>query len=177
MPQKKQINQDRIFIGLGSNVGDPLYQLFTAVRLINKKAGAIVHTSSIYETEAWGKVDQEIFLNMVIEIQSNLSPFHLLYELQKIERQLKKGKKALWGPRRIDLDIIYYGDKIIEESQLIIPHPNMYLRNFVLVPLNEIAPEFVHPVFNVRSDELLEKCEDELNVKHFTRGDENWEYV
>ena len=156
--KSKKVN--RVFIALGSNLGDHRYYLISALKGINDVIGEIIGGSSFYETAPWGDIHQADFLNAVCEIETDLEPNPLLYGLMAIERWLGKQKKSKWGPRTIDLDIIYYDEKIIAEKDLIIPHPNMYLRNFVLTPMMEVAPDFIHPVLKKTTRSLLRDCPD-----------------
>jgi len=132
------IMENKIYIGLGTNMGDKEKNLSTALEKI-KKIAEIVKKSSIYETDPVGYEKQDKFLNMVIEIQTILSPQTLLEQLQKIEKKMGRIKNIINGPRIIDLDILLYGKKKIKKKNLIIPHPRMHERNFVLEPLSEIT--------------------------------------
>jgi 2-amino-4-hydroxy-6-hydroxymethyldihydropteridine diphosphokinase len=163
MPQKSS-KLNRVFIALGSNLGDRLLYLQQALDKIDKRLGPIVRCSSLYESAAWGDRDQQDFYNAMCEIHTEITPLNLLGELQSMEKELGKSKTRIWGPRTLDLDIIYYGQKIIVEKDLIIPHPNMYLRNFVLQPLAEIAPEFIHPLMKKKTKSLLRECPDQTNI-------------
>lgn len=135
-----------VFLGLGSNVGDRENQLKKAIRLLDEQPGIkVVKVSSFYETEPVGYVDQPDFLNLCVEIQTELSPKAVLESGLAIEQQLHRVRKERWGPRTLDIDILLYGDQIIEEEDLTIPHPRMTERAFVLIPLQEIAPNKVEP--------------------------------
>ncbi|RIN77706.1 2-amino-4-hydroxy-6-hydroxymethyldihydropteridine diphosphokinase [Staphylococcus simulans] len=135
-----------VFLGLGSNVGDRENQLKEAIRLLDEQPGIkVVKVSSFYETEPVGYVDQPDFLNLCVEIQTELSPKAVLESGLAIEQQLHRVRKERWGPRTLDIDILLYGDQIIEEEDLTIPHPRMTERAFVLIPLQEIAPNKVEP--------------------------------
>ncbi|WP_100065029.1 2-amino-4-hydroxy-6-hydroxymethyldihydropteridine diphosphokinase [Miniphocaeibacter massiliensis] len=133
------------FIALGSNIGERKKYIKSALDLISKRVGKILKESSVIETEPYGYTEQENFLNLVIKVETDLSPRELLNELMDIERELDRVRKITWGPRTIDLDIIYYEDKIVDEVDLHIPHIDIYNRNFVLGPLVEIEEEFVDP--------------------------------
>lgn len=132
-------------IALGSNMGDREMYLRRAWEEIEGRAGHITKTSSIMETEAYGYTDQDNFLNMVLEIETGLSPHRLLAELLTIEAELGRVRTIHWGPRTIDLDIIYYGDQIIDDDDLRVPHPDLHNREFVLKPIAEIEPEWYDP--------------------------------
>lgn len=134
-----------VYIALGSNLGNREKYLEKTIKKISEFA-QITKKSSIYETKPVGYKDQGDFLNMVIEITTQLRPYELLKKLQKIETSLKRKREIKNGPRTIDLDIIFYNYEIINEKNLKIPHPEMHKRNFVLNPLVEIAPFMIHPV-------------------------------
>jgi 2-amino-4-hydroxy-6-hydroxymethyldihydropteridine diphosphokinase len=157
-----------IFLLLGSNVGDRPGQLSMAIDLIEKEIGKTIVMSKIYETAPWGKADQPHFLNRAIEIESQFSPHELLNKVKSIEQTLGRTRLEKWGERSIDIDIIYFEDKIIDSSHLVIPHPHIAERRFVLTPLVEISPEFVHPLLKKSNTELLMECKDTLDVTAFT---------
>ncbi len=116
---------------------------------------AVTARSGMYETKAWGVVNQPDFINMCVGIETRLTPFQLLDALQAIEIQTGRRKSYKWGPREVDLDILFCGERVIDEERLKIPHPYAHLRGFVLEPLAEIAPEFVHPVIGQTIEHLL----------------------
>lgn len=132
-----------VYIGLGSNLGNRILHLAQAREAIPGKVGAIIHASSIYDTAPWGPVPQENYLNQVICISTTLSPRALLDQLHEIERAAGRDRKneVRFGPRTLDLDILIYGERTIDEDGLTIPHPRIGERAFVLVPLVEIAPQ------------------------------------
>ncbi len=145
-----------VIIGLGSNLGDRQRYLSKAEELIaNIDKTTINGLSSIYQTEPVGKVNQDCFLNQVMQIDTLLSPEELLAELKTIETVLGRERTIKWGPRTIDLDILFFDSFVVDQEDLVIPHSELHNRMFVLVPLNEIAPEFVHPVLNVSVSGLL----------------------
>ncbi|MDL2310344.1 2-amino-4-hydroxy-6-hydroxymethyldihydropteridine diphosphokinase [Peptostreptococcaceae bacterium OttesenSCG-928-C18] len=150
-----------VFIALGSNIGEREKYINLALEDINTKVGTILKQSSTIETKPYGYTDQEDFLNLVIKVDTELSPRKLLESLMSIEKDLDRVRLITWGPRTIDLDIIYYEDKVIEEEDLQIPHIDLYNRNFVLEPLVEIDENFIDPRKNKTVKELL----DELNKK------------
>ncbi|MBA2873035.1 2-amino-4-hydroxy-6-hydroxymethyldihydropteridine diphosphokinase [Anoxybacillus calidus] len=134
------------YIALGSNIGNRLRYLHDAVRKLDEHEQiSVVDTSSIYETEPVGYVEQDYFLNMVIQVKTTLSPFALLEVTRKIEDDLGRKREIHWGPRTLDLDILLYNQENIETEQLIIPHPRMLERAFVLVPLLELNPNICIP--------------------------------
>jgi len=148
----------KVFLGLGSNLGDREKNIQEALRLLgenNLVKG--VKTSSLYETEPEGVKEQPLFLNGVLEMETDLSPRALLDTLQAIEKQLGRKKGRKWGPRIIDLDILLYGQLIIKEKNLEIPHPLLTQRSFVLIPLAEIAPSTVHPVLKKTISDLRDE--------------------
>jgi 2-amino-4-hydroxy-6-hydroxymethyldihydropteridine diphosphokinase len=152
------------YIGIGSNLGDRFINLSTAIDLLNEKCG-VGKVSSVYETEPVGFDDQPFFLNCVAEISTKLTPHRLLEELKGIERKMGRINTFLNSPRTIDLDILFYGEEIIESQELIIPHPRLQERAFVLVPLNEIAPNFIHPVLRKTINRLLDELVKIKEVK------------
>jgi 2-amino-4-hydroxy-6-hydroxymethyldihydropteridine diphosphokinase len=156
---------NNVYLLTGGNIGDRLQNLEEACELIEEKAGKVVTRSSIYETAAWGKTDQASFLNQVLCITTPLAAEELLQELLAIELKLGRRRTEKMGPRTIDIDILFYGNEVISNSELEVPHPRMASRRFVLTPLEEIAAHFVHPVLHKTIHELLQECPDELEVK------------
>lgn len=155
----------QIFLGLGSNLGNREENLSTAQKLIEEKVGKIRSKSSIYETAAWGITEQNAFLNQVIEVESHFSPSTVLHLVLKIEKDMGRIREIKWGERSIDIDILYYNNEIISTENLAVPHPFIQERKFVLVPLCEIAPAFIHPKLKQSNLELLEKCQDSGEIK------------
>jgi 2-amino-4-hydroxy-6-hydroxymethyldihydropteridine diphosphokinase len=130
------------YLSLGSNISDRKRYLTQAVRKLNSyREIVITKISSVYETEAWGLENQDDFYNIAIEIKTNLKPYELLNLCQNIEQELQRTREIHWGPRTIDIDILLYGALDIKEDKLIVPHPYMFEREFVIAPLNEIAPD------------------------------------
>ena len=154
-----------IFLLTGGNMGDRLHNLQQAYVLIEKSAGKVTKKSSIYETAAWGYTEQAPFLNQVVCINSELEPEKLLQQLLTIEQELGRKRIEKMGPRIIDIDILFYGNLVVSEAGLIVPHPRIAERRFVLMPLNEIAANFVHPVYYKTVSDLLILCPDPLDVK------------
>jgi len=153
------------YLLLGSNLGNKEENLRTAVKLL-KKIGKVKKTSAIYETEPWGFSDERNFFNMALCLETSLKPFELLNEILKIEISIgRKRQTKQWVAREIDIDIIFYNDERINEETLVIPHPQIKNRKFVLVPLKEIAPNFIHPSFDKSITELLKECPDECEVE------------
>ncbi|SFT98785.1 2-amino-4-hydroxy-6-hydroxymethyldihydropteridinediphosphokinase [Algoriphagus locisalis] len=157
---------EKVVLILGGNKGDRSELLKSAVREVSK-LGELTLISKVYETEAWGGVAEGPFLNQVVEIKTAYSAPELLVFAQQIEKKLGRKREEHWGDRTMDIDIIYFGGKVIETSALKIPHPFLAERKFVLVPLAEILPEFVHPVLGKSSLQMLEVCEDRSEVKEF----------
>lgn len=142
---------------LGSNRGSREKYLLKAWKEI-QSAGIKIHQwSSIYETKAWGKTDQSDFLNQTIGINTKLSPLDLLHTLQGIEKKLGRERKVKWGPRKIDIDILYYENLSLEVEELKIPHPGIAERKFTLMPLNEMIPNYIHPILNKTNRQLLKE--------------------
>ena len=144
------------YLGLGSNIGDRKQQLLKAIDLIgNIKGIKVTKQSSIYETAPIGYTDQPNFLNLCLEIETELSPQQLLKHCLDIEQQLHRVREIRWGPRTLDLDILLYSDNIIETDNLSIPHPRMQERAFVLIPLNDIASDKKDPRLNQKIHDLV----------------------
>lgn len=159
-----------MFLGLGSNLGDRKVNLVNALNLLaNLPQTELVRCSSIYETEPWGFKEQPLFLNCVCEIKTSLKLKELLNCIMDIERKLgRKRTKERYGPRVIDIDILFYGSLVESNENWEIPHPAIHLRKFVLVPLNEIAPDFLHPILKKTVHQLLDECPDTLDVRFFS---------
>lgn len=152
------------FILLGTNVGNRLQNLNEACNVIGREAGKIITTSSIYKTQAWGHTEQPDFYNQVLKIETSLSPQDLLQTLLSIEKMFGRVRNEKWGPRTLDLDILFYENEVIHTTDLIIPHPGIPFRRFTLIPLEEIAPDLMHPVFQKSITHLLQECPDSLTV-------------
>lgn len=152
-----------VYLGLGTNLGDRKQNISKAIEAISLKM-SISKQSSLYETTAWGYTNQPDFLNQVIQVETNLSPLRLLNFLKKTEVKLGRVENFRYGPRLIDIDILFYDDLIKTTSRLQIPHPRIPERAFVLVPLNEIAPGYVHPVLKKTIAELLTKLPNKTGV-------------
>ncbi len=151
------------YIALGSNLGDKMATCRKALDLL-VRAGRITKVSSFYCTEPVGYPNQDDFINAVVELETGLSPLALLAACHVIEDELGRSRLVHWGPRPIDLDILLYGDQIVNSAELTIPHPLMAKRGFVLVPLSEIAPQTVHPVLRKKAVDLLNKLNDAHRV-------------
>jgi len=158
-----------IYILLGANLGDRVAQLNGALTSIEGSVGNIIKTSTVVETAAWGVEDQPSFLNQVIEVKTFLNPIEALEICQKIENQLGRIRTEKWGARVIDIDILYYDHDSINLPNLQIPHPYLQDRKFTLIPLVEIAPEYIHPILKKSNKELLAICEDVLDVHIYSK--------
>jgi 2-amino-4-hydroxy-6-hydroxymethyldihydropteridine diphosphokinase len=147
-------------LSLGSNIGDRFHLLHLAITAIEKKIGAIVKKSSIYETEPWGVQNQDFYLNQVISVKTKLPPVSVLSAILEIEEELGRTRQSHYGPRTMDIDILYYAHQIIHTENLKIPHPFIEKRRFILVPLSEMLPIMIHPILNKTHLKLLEEVND-----------------
>jgi 2-amino-4-hydroxy-6-hydroxymethyldihydropteridine diphosphokinase len=164
--QRQLTSDERIFIALGSNLGDRAGWLQQAQKkLFGAPTVQLVAASSIYETEPVGKIDQPAFLNQVIEVRTALTPDGLLSRLLRVEHELGRVRTERWGPRIIDLDLLAFGERLSRTSRLVLPHPELRRRRFVLQPWAEIAPEFIVPGFSATVEELLKNCGDNNRVQ------------
>ncbi len=154
----------RTYLHLGSNVGDRLGNLLKAKFVIQRKIGHIQLLSQVYETEAWGNTNQSSFYNQALLIRTEMTAQQVLDTIHEIENQLGRQRDEHWGPRTIDIDILFFEHEIMNTRKLTLPHPRLHERNFVLVPLEEIAPDFIHPILNKSIKELRESCPDTLQV-------------
>jgi len=168
-------NRERVFLGLGSNVGDRLRQIERAIEALRADPRMeLAACARIYETEPWGHEEQPRFLNTVVEVCTELPPRELLRKLQGIERALGRRRRGRWGPREIDLDLLLYGDRVVCEDGLQVPHPRLHERAFVLVPLAELAPEVRHPRIHKEIQDLLRALpEGERRGVRLFRGNPN----
>lgn len=155
------------YLHLGSNLGNRLENLKQCLKAMSKNRLNIVRKSYIYETEAWGLKEQNDFLNMAIKIETDLNPFELLILTQKIEKSLGRSKEIKWGPRLIDIDILYFEKTIINLEHLIIPHPHISKRRFVLQPLVDIAENWEDPVSELSIQTMLDQCIDKSKISVF----------
>ncbi|MBF0573512.1 MAG: 2-amino-4-hydroxy-6-hydroxymethyldihydropteridine diphosphokinase [Desulfamplus sp.] len=156
-----------VFISIGSNMGDKYANCIMGIEHIKKLNGTeVLEVAQFYKTEPVDYKDQDWFINSVLKIKTELEPETLMINLKKIEQQLGQyEKKVRFGPRILDLDIIFYGDMVINKDNLIIPHPRMDKRCFVLKPLCDIAPEIIHPILGYSAKELLKEVEDDQEQK------------
>jgi 2-amino-4-hydroxy-6-hydroxymethyldihydropteridine diphosphokinase len=152
------------FLLLGSNQGNRVQLLTNAIDKIKRLIGTVEKVSSIYQTAAWGKIDQPNFLNQAVIVESLLKPIEVLHVIHIIELEMGRKRVTKWGERTIDIDILYASDLILHSPNLEIPHPEIQKRRFALVPLNEIAPDFIHPILMKTTADLLSICKDTLVV-------------
>jgi 2-amino-4-hydroxy-6-hydroxymethyldihydropteridine diphosphokinase len=155
---------NKVYLLIGGNMGDRMANLDIALGLIATKLGSLVQLSARYETAAWGFTDQPDFINQALLLETSLAPHHLMSAILNIELAMGRERSIPLGPRTIDIDIIYFNNEIIDSEKLVIPHPKMSERRFVLLPLAEIAPNYIHPVFNKSNAHLLKDCGDSLAV-------------
>ena len=161
-----------IFLGLGSNVGDREDYLRKAISILGDREDIQLNRiSSIYETEPWGKTNQDFFLNQVAEIETELDPWELMAICQEIEKSLGREKNEKWGPRIIDIDLLLFGEQIVDEENLQVPHPRLSERWFVLIPLNEVASLMMIPGSGQTVQEALERCSDQGSVRLYKKVD------
>ena len=160
----------KIYLSIGSNKGNRYSFIKEALRLIHKDIGEVILISKIYETKSWG-FQSDDFLNLCILIKAELIPKKLISKLKKIEEGIgRKRNNDKIEAREIDIDILFYSNKIVNQKDLIIPHQRLHLRNFVLYPLNDIAADFIHPILLKSVNELLNECEDNDTPKESLLG-------
>ncbi|MCV9385705.1 2-amino-4-hydroxy-6-hydroxymethyldihydropteridine diphosphokinase [Reichenbachiella ulvae] len=153
------------YLLLGTNLGEKETNLRRAFESISTEIGPVITSSSIYFTSAWGKQDQDDFLNQVLKVETELPVIEVLRLCLTIEKEHGRVRYERWGTRLIDIDVLYFDDQVVNQSNLIIPHPEIQNRRFTLVPLVEIAADLVHPILQKTQSELLEICPDQLEVK------------
>ncbi|MBI3501226.1 MAG: 2-amino-4-hydroxy-6-hydroxymethyldihydropteridine diphosphokinase [Bacteroidetes bacterium] len=156
---------NKAYLLLGSNLGERENYLLDAKAQVKKNIGKIISESSLYNTAAWGKESQNDFLNQVISVETNLPAEKLLEAILSIEKKMGRERNKKWEARIIDIDILFFNDEIIRTKNLTVPHPHLHERRFALVPLAEIAADFIHPVLKKSIKSLLRECKDNLEVK------------
>ncbi len=156
-----------VYLLLGSNIGNSKTSLAKAITQIEKQIGTITRLSSLYTTAAWGNTRQPDFLNRIIIVKTALSALQTMQTILVIEEEMGRIRTVKNAPRIIDIDILFFNKEIIELEQLSIPHPQIQNRRFVLVPLNQLSPNLMHPVLKSSVHQLLLYCPDRLNVKKF----------
>ncbi len=155
---------DMLYLLLGSNLGQREEQLRRAGLLAGRYIGTLLRASSIYQTEPWGESGQPFFLNQALELSCRLSPDEVLEQIQRIEKELGRQERRRWMERELDMDILLYGQQTVNQPGLTIPHAQLAQRRFALLPLAELAPDFIHPLSGLSIAEMLRSCEDPLQV-------------
>jgi len=163
---------NEVYLCLGGNLGNCLTTFSKVCALIKQEIGKVTEQSSLYQSQAWGMENAPDFLNQVIKVETKISVEALLIILLEIEKKLgrERTETTTYQSRLIDVDILFFNKKIIKTKTLEIPHPRLHLRKFVLEPLNEIAPNFIHPILNKSISELLELCPDTGQVKKLSHA-------
>lgn len=159
----------KVFLALGTNLGDRVENLLAAIHALEPEVD-VIKCSPVYETPPWGYEDQPKFLNQVIEGETDLDPGELLEYLKGIEKMIGRERTFRYGPRLIDIDILFYDQLVIDSPPLVIPHAQMAERGFVLLPLADLAPEFIHPVSRRTISDLLSNVESD-DIQLFSTGD------
>ncbi len=160
----KKNNSNQLILSLGGNRGDIKKTFLSARNMITQEVGSIIKESSIYQTQAWGVENQADFLNQVIIVETKLSPETILEKCLAIEMELGRKRMKRWRERTIDIDLLFFNSEIIQTENLQIPHPRISERNFILHPLTEIIPDFIHPILNKSIKYLKNECSDDLKV-------------
>ena len=148
-------------IGLGSNIEPRIEALEKSILWVESLIGKVLQKSKVYESEPWGVLNQSYFLNQVVLVETELNPLEVLQYLKKIEALMGRVEGERWGPRLIDLDLLFLDREIFHSSELLLPHPRLHERNFVLLPLQEVFSEWVHPTYQMNIRDLLRYCQDE----------------
>ena len=156
-----------VYLLLGSNMGNSEQQLLDVIENITQQIGKIVNQSSLYATAAWGESKQPDFLNQVIIVESEIMALPMLDLILSIEKKMGRVRTTKNAPRVIDIDILFFNKEIIATANLTVPHPEIENRRFVLIPLNELSPNLLHPISNLPMSNLLKNCTDTLDVKKF----------
>lgn len=156
---------NKAYLLIGGNIGNRPDNIKTACDLLEQQIGKIIKFSSVYETDAWGNINQPDFLNQVLLIKTLLNAHDCMQQILSIENKMGRIRDKKNDPRIIDIDVLFFNDEIINEPHLTIPHPQIQNRKFVLVPMNELSPDFIHPVLNKTINNLLSISNDELEVR------------
>jgi 2-amino-4-hydroxy-6-hydroxymethyldihydropteridine diphosphokinase len=159
------LKQHQATILLGTNIGEKRKNLNKAISLLKQYCGVVTKESSIYESDAWGKEDQESFYNKIIIVKTIIPPIFLMKTMLDLEKKMGRIREEKWGPRLIDMDLLFYENKIVHSKTLELPHPGISKRNFTLLPLVEINPIFLHPTLNCTIQDLLSQSKDPLTAK------------
>ena len=161
-----------VILSIGSNLGNRIEFLKSSIKNIRLLANTtIANISDVYETEPIGVSKQGNYLNCIVYLKTDLSPYDLLTEINGIEKMYKRERMIKWGPRTLDIDIIDYDNKTVNTKQLTLPHPRMHKRRFVLLPMTEINPDYIHPIYRISLFTMLEQTEKQKCVK---MNMENW---
>ncbi|HTO16993.1 MAG TPA: 2-amino-4-hydroxy-6-hydroxymethyldihydropteridine diphosphokinase [Edaphocola sp.] len=163
----KNAIHNKVYILLGSNLGDRYAYIKRATELIEENIGTLVAVSNVYETESWGMEDQPAHLNQALIVNTRLDALEVLKNTQSIEKLLGRTKKSRWDNRIIDIDIIFFNQEIINLEKLTIPHPHFQERNFAIIPFSEIAGDYKHPIFHKSIKEIMDHSQDALKVKKY----------
>jgi 2-amino-4-hydroxy-6-hydroxymethyldihydropteridine diphosphokinase len=167
------VKNNLAYIGIGSNLGDPIRNCNLAIRaMAADRRNRIIQISPFYRTEPVGKKDQHWFVNAVAALETCHAPRELLNFIQTIEREMGRERKEKWGPRTIDLDLLFYDDEVVQAEDLVVPHPRLHERRFVLAPLKDIAPNLRHPLLNKMISELLADLPEEEKVIPLCEADQ-----
>lgn len=157
---------EKVYLCLGGNIGDTRNYLQNAVAMISRRIGRIVSQSAVYQSEPWGFNAEQMFLNQVVVAETELEPHAVLELCLQIEAELGRTRSGNgYEPRTIDIDIVFFGQQIVNQPDLQVPHPLMHRRNFVLRPLCDVAADFVHPIFGLTVKQLAAICDDKAVVK------------
>ena len=159
----------QVVLIIGGNLYDRMALIDQCRKSLADSLGPYTNVSAVYESEAWGGKSDGNYLNQVLVVETDLSPIEILEKIQAIEQQVGRDRTEKWGNRTMDIDILFFGKEIIENKLLTIPHPYLHLRRFVLVPMAEILPDWIHPAFQKSVRELLDECPDKSRVWEFKK--------